>query len=323
MSDNELISVIVPIYNVEEYIKKCIDSIINQSYKNIEILLIDDGSTDKSGIICEKYREIDKRIRVIHQSNKGLSNARNVGINKATGNLLSFVDGDDYVDKNYLKELKNNMDICKSDISICNYYRVKDNNIYIPYIFNNNFICRGKEKYNYLEGEFTTITTIAWNKLYKKKLFNNLKYPENKIFEDAYIICELLKNANIISYLNKPLYYYVYRSNSIVCNFSEKHFDKIAAYNKRIAFLTKCGYNNLVIEEKNSKILTIIDFLFRLKINGIDNNKIERKFYRELIDTCKGIKWNDSTGKVKAFKILRNNYILLKTIKYKVLKLLN
>ncbi len=172
--ENELISVIVPIYNVDNYLEKCIDSIINQSYKNLEIILIDDGSTDDCGIICDKYKKNDERIIVIHKKNEGLSSARNKGLDIAKGNLISFIDGDDYIEHNMLATLKKNMEKYESDISICCCNHIKNNKKYNRFCNTSikEFVSEGKCKYLNMYNEYSPLSNCVWNKLYKKEIFN-------------------------------------------------------------------------------------------------------------------------------------------------------
>ena len=320
MMNNELISVIVPIYNVDKYLEKCINSIINQTYNNLEIILIDDGSTDNSGKICDKYKNMDNRIIVIHCDNKGLSCARNKGLDIAKGDLFSFVDSDDYIEPNMIEELKNNMDEFNSDISICNINYLKNQKRKILYkdVFRKDFISKEKEKFKNIQNDFSSLTVYAWNKLYKKELFNNIRYPEGKIYEDSYVLCDILDKANIVSYTLKPLYNYVYRSESIVNNFSIKHFDKIDSFNKKIEFLTKKGYDDLISEEKNRKMNCLIINLSKMKRYGIKNKEAWDKYYKELVNINKEVKWKGSTKYNKFYKVFRKPSISILAFALKV-----
>ena len=313
----KLISVIVPIYNVENYLEKCINSIINQSYNNLEIILVDDGSTDNCGIICDMYKEIDNRIIVIHKSNGGLSSARNVGLDISKGDLISFVDSDDYIEKTFLEELKNNMDKYKSDISVCNYYRVKNNNLTIGIINNNEdeYVLTDKDKFENIVNNYRV---CVWNKLYKKSIFKNIRFPDGRIFEDRYVICDILNEAMAISYFNKPLYYYVYRSNSIVNKYDLNYIDIINAYNKQIEFYIKKGYHDLIRQEQNNKMNSIIENISKMKIYKINDKGIYNKYYRELVNTNKDVKWKDASNKVKLFKIFRKSSINVFSVMYKI-----
>ena len=197
----ELISVIIPIYNVERFLEKCIESIIKQTYKKIEIFLIDDGSTDQSGIICDKYKKKDKRISVIHKKNEGVSIARNVGIENANGKYITFVDADDYLEKDMYKKLIEVFENPTIDISMCNFfmeYLEKD----IRANKNSNYIYNKKELMNKI---FLTdyFCGFVWNKIYKTSIIK-----KNKIFFKNNIhICEdLLFNCQYFSFIKKGFY---------------------------------------------------------------------------------------------------------------------
>ena len=305
--DEKLISVIVPIYNVEKYLEKCIDSIINQTYKNLEIILIDDGSTDKSGNICDKYKKYDSRIVVIHENNCGLSYARNKGLDLAKGQLISFVDSDDSLELNMLEVLMNNMYKYDSDISICNYFYIKDNDKKIC-VNNSNlkdFSSFGREKFDNIYNEYKSLAVVVWNKLYKREIFDEIRFPNGKIYEDAFVICDILDNSKRVSYTLKPLYNYVYRANSIINTFAVNHFNRIDAFNKRISFYAKNGYDDLVYDEKNRKTDVLINYLIKMKNNNIKDKETYNKYYKELVETNKEVKWKGSTKYVKFYKVLR------------------
>ncbi len=226
-------------------LKKCLDSLVLQTYVNIEVILIDDGSTDNSGAICDEFASMDSRIVVIHKENEGLSSARNTGLDIAKGSLICFVDGDDYIEPNMIEELKNNLNKYNSDMSICDYYyhyKDKTNRC----LNNDNFspeVISDIEQFYILFNDYKNLSTVAWNKLYKRELFDNLRYPIGKVHEDAYIICELLDRAKSISFVKKPLYNYVYRVDSLSHTISLKKFeDKIGSNDAKIAFFNKRGY---------------------------------------------------------------------------------
>ena len=211
----ELISIIVPVYNVEKYLEKCVKSIIQQTYENIEIILVDDGSKDNSGKICDELEQKDNRIKVIHKENGGLSDARNAGLKIATGKYIGFVDSDDYIQEDMFETLYKLNKENNSDISIVSYYEIYNEKV---------ISVRDSKKLEILNKidaikELlidTKIQSYAWNKLFKRELFNNIEFPTNKNFEDIATTLLLFERANKIVLLEDPKYYYSRRDDSIV-----------------------------------------------------------------------------------------------------------
>ena len=216
---SELITVIIPVYNVERYIIKCIDSVIFQTYTNLEILLIDDGSTDESGKICDTYVKKDKRIKVSHKTNGGLSSARNCGLNHATGEYIAFIDSDDFVKNNFIQTLYERIIIEKSDIAVCNFDYVDENGNIVPeyplIAADEKQLLNKKQFWEsfFLHG---AVNVVAWNKLYKKSIFDSVRYFEGHIHEDVFIIPEIIEQVKWISFVKESLYCYLKRDNSIV-----------------------------------------------------------------------------------------------------------
>ncbi len=209
-----LISIIVPVYNVEKYLERCILSIINQSYSNIEIIIVNDGSTDGSEDIINKYKKEDSRIKSIYQENGGLSSARNTGIDCCNGEYIMFVDSDDYIHANMTKTLYTNMIENDADISVCDFYWDYDDKIIQETNTNECHFYTGDEVIFQLRDN-NLITVVAWNKLYKKELWDDLRYPNGRIHEDEYVIHKLLEKCKGIVYTNDKLYYYIKRGESI------------------------------------------------------------------------------------------------------------
>ena len=229
-SKNPLISVIIPVYKVEQYLHKCIDSVINQTYSNLEIILVDDGSPDNCGMICDEYSQKDSRIRVIHKENGGLSDARNAGLDIATGDYIGFVDSDDYISIDMYSVLIQVLLQTNTDISMCGMYDIFEGKTTIS--------CNG-DKIEILSPSDGLRTCIyeqkirmcACNKLYKKNIFDTLRYPKGKTYEDAYIISDIFLIVSKASVIYKPLYYYYHRPMSITTSsFSASDLDKIEAY---------------------------------------------------------------------------------------------
>lgn len=202
----KIISVIVPIYNSEKYLNKCIDSILNQSYKNFELILIDDGSKDNSLSICNKYAALDSRVKVHHKENEGIAKTRNYGLQVACGEYITFVDSDDYVDNNFLKLLFEAIEENHCELSICSFARFMDSKI----IHNNTEESRVVDKSD-LELLFFTDSNIGkanWNKLYKARLLGNMQFPDICLGEDYVFNFEYLKKVKKVAIINNELYYY-------------------------------------------------------------------------------------------------------------------
>ena len=225
---NPLISVIVPIYKVEEYLDKCVDSIVNQTYTNLEIILVNDGSPDNCPKMCDEWAKKDNRIKVIHKENGGLSDARNAGIDIANGDYITFIDSDDYIELNYVEFLYNNLIQNNADISMGKQYVKYPNktlntgsgNIYVL----NPHDCLEKMLY----GEDFDVS--AWAKLYKRELFKDIRYPKGRIFEDAATTYKLIDKSNMVVLNSQPIYNYIMRGNSIInAEFKENKFELITS----------------------------------------------------------------------------------------------
>lgn len=214
--NNDLISIVIPVYNVEKYLDECIQSLQKQTYTNIEIILVDDGSTDNSGMICDKYAKTDFRIKVIHKQNGGMSDARNVGIDNATGKYIQFIDSDDYFKEDLIESLYK--DICENnaDIALCSHYIVTGNNITTDATYEKRMYTREEVIQEFLLD--TKIRAYVWNKLFKKSLFDEIKFPVGRVFEDQLIIPKLFAKADKIILNDIPLYYYRQREGSVLHN---------------------------------------------------------------------------------------------------------
>lgn len=243
-----LISVIIPVYNVEKYIKECVGSIIAQSYCNIEVLLIDDGSTDSSGKICDQLAISDDRIVVIHKNNKGLSDTRNIGILRSRGEYLYFLDSDDYVAPNTLELLMNLCQSNNADIAITGLQRVFDKK---KELFNSN-----EDQFILLEPEDAIKKMLmcdgfcheATGKLFHRTLWNEIQFPINKLYEDYATIYKIISMSKKIVFCMTPKYYYRIRSDSIM---------------------------NSKIEERNLMLMNVSDEVTAFIINAYPNSKDE------------------------------------------------
>lgn len=214
------ISVIIPVYNVEKYLKRCLDSVINQTYKNLEIILIDDGSTDKSGNICDEYAAKDKRIIVIHKENGGLSDARNKGLDICTGDYISFIDSDDWIENGFYEYVVNN--VKDNDLLIFDYYITNGKNSkWIKY--KNAEVELSKEKC-LIELAKAKLQSYTCNKIYKLDLFDNIRFPKGRNYEDQAIIHLIIDKCNKIRYYDKAFYYYYQNLNGITHTVNYKNY---------------------------------------------------------------------------------------------------
>ena len=232
------ISVIIPVYNVEKYIHRCVDSILRQSYTDFELILVDDGSPDNCGTICDEYAQKDSRIRVIHQKNAGLSAARNAGIDWVFANSnsqwLTFIDSDDWIHPHYLHTLLHAATSTNLPLSICGIVRTTGE---VPTILDHQFTPTlwDAEEF-FIEHHVNAI--VACGKLYKKETFRNIRYPAGKIHEDEFTTHKLLFATNKIVVVEAPMYYY-YQNNSGItgASWTPKRLDVLAALSKRVDFL--------------------------------------------------------------------------------------
>lgn len=277
------ISVIVPVYNIEEYLCQCIESIISQTLSDIEIILIDDGSTDKSGMICDDYSVRDERVRVIHKKNEGLSCARNDGIKASTAKYIMFVDGDDWVDPDFCYvpfevAIKNN-----ADLVLFSHKRINKDGCGFP--------VKTKMASGFLNAEqaiyySVSVTNAVWVGLYRKDLFDSVKFPEGKLYEDVAVFHRLIHNAKKVYLLNKYLYYRrVGRAGSITTALETRnHPDMREMFVNKINDLISWGYEDFA---KQCALSMIINYGW--KENG-------QEWFARI---CKELQWSDD----------RNNYI--------------
>ncbi len=235
-----LISVIIPVYNVEKYLSDCLDSVLKQSYRNLEILLVDDGSTDRSGSICEEYTGKDKRIRVIHQENAGVSMARNTGITACRGDYVGFVDSDDLIHERMFERLLDELEKNQADLSVCDLLRFKDESELLQKREDENAIIYSKEQYlkKFFKIGSQTIEYYPWNKLYKRSLLRDDQYPKGvRDGEDIFATLKAILRAEKIAAFDEKLYFYRENPNSVTASFSEKDLGLIDVWNQVYAYM--------------------------------------------------------------------------------------
>jgi len=281
------VSVIVPIYKVEDYLSRCVDSIVNQTYKNIEIILVDDGSPDLCGKICDDYSLKYSRIRVIHKTNGGLSDARNYGLAAARGKFILFVDSDDYIDLDAIERMvllakENTLDIICGDS-----YRTIVNNSNST--VNRTKLFGGTVEKKVCTGEEYLVECInkkkysvaVWTRMYSTDLIktNDLYFKKDLLHEDEIWTPRVLLAAKRVGYIKMPFYHYLIRNNSItqIENRKKHVLDVLGTCNE-----LEAEYNNRPISESNKRILK--DYLARLYINTSTFGKYENNFYTKVIE---------------------------------------
>ena len=246
----EKITVIVPVYNVENYLEKCLDSLINQTYKNLEIIVINDGSTDNSGEICQEYAQKDNRIVYIEKENGGQSEARNMGLDRMTGSYVTFVDSDDWVELDYVETLYKKITEYRADIAVGNYYSFNESEgMYYFHIFGDSYYEKVYDNVSIFENlyesqEMKSFALISvWGKLYKADLFKQLRFDIGKLGEDGYLNQKIYLLAEKTIYLNKGLYAYRQREGSSSRIWTEKWMHALVdAMSERITLLANMGY---------------------------------------------------------------------------------
>ncbi len=308
--DNKLISIIVPVYNVEKYLRRSINSIINQTYKNLEIILVDDGSTDRSGDICDEYAKLDKRVKVIHKENSGQAGAINLALDCAKGEYIGFSDPDDYINRNFYKNLYILAEKYNTDITECSMIKVKEeedvDKVYIEEfeiqdneeveIFDSIGGLRklfGEDFAEYLE------TIVKVNKIYKKEVFENIRFSEVRIYEEWGTMYKLYYNTKKNLKLHKVQYVYVQRKTSTVNRpFSEERLLMLDGIEYCINLAKKIHLNNLVLDCYRKYFETVIRFLDMIK----DKNTINREGLKIKLVELFEIKYKEAMNIVNSDK---------------------
>jgi len=291
-SSQELISVVVAVYNIEAYVERCVRSLMAQTYGRLEILLVDDGSTDGSGALCDALTKEDPRIRVLHKENGGLSDARNAGVKIASGSLIAFVDGDDWVEPGMYADLYACIRDFDAPIAVCRYRQ-----IYLKKTIDGStskaVVLEGSEALEQFiaENDAVPLRNAAWNKLYRRELMGELRFPEGKLYEDIVYTTKLLARADRLVYLDRAEYNYVCeREGSIMGKgLGERIFtDQIPAYREKEAFLRSIGREDLAWQHRYFFYKRLLLYYNRCLREGSGRGvpagmKQEQKRYRERI----------------------------------------
>lgn len=283
---NHKVSVIIPIYKVEKQLHRCINSIIQQTYKNVEIILVNDGSPDNCGKIADDYAQLDPRIKVFHKENGGLSDARNYGMTFVTGKFTLFVDSDDWLDINSIKEMVNMGDKYDVDVVQSSYYYayndylLYDNRYYSiehpPILLDNRTLML-----ELIRNE--KVKNFAWGKLYKTSLIKDIPFKKGVLFEDVFWAHKVMHKVNRYLILHKPMYFYMQRKDSIVANFSSRNLDMIKGLKERHDFI-EAFYKELTFESYKVILKTsLIHYNLLLKYREKDRGSLLRKEINDYI----------------------------------------
>lgn len=318
ITDKRLISVIVPVYNVQDYLPQCLDSISNQTYGNIEVIIVNDGSTDESGAIAKAYCDKDDRFTYIAQKNQGLSAARNTGIDNAKGEYLAFVDSDDWLGEDYLEKLYNAIIMQNSDMAVCGFVVEDGSDSTSSKNFDTSMLYSKEAAMKCLSNIFQKedlLMVVAWNKLYRKELFKNIRYPVGKIHEDEFIAHRLIDASENIIAVDDALYHYRVRDNSITSGQTAQklnHLDILEAQRDRVECCDKCMYNSVFVNIVYSFFETVTECIVRYSEESYKAMPVRRTIFKNSIGVL--LKW----GRVLPRKYrLECWYKLFFTRKYK------
>ncbi|MFD1031917.1 glycosyltransferase family 2 protein [Metaplanococcus flavidus] len=292
------ISVILPIYNVEEYLPKCINSVRNQTYENLEIILVNDGSTDRCGLICELHAALDTRIKVIHKDNGGLSDARNAGMEAATGDFVAFVDSDDWIDEDMYEVLYRLSSQYDADIAMCRVREFSDLGI-LDESTDDIVVCGGEEALMLMvtrDNNYKLEHGIV-NKLIKKELLQNFKFPVGKLTEDLYFTPPLIYASKKCVYIDTGKYNYLTDRQGSIMNskVSEKMIaNELEGYQELERFLSSKGIQSCIAKVREVFLKRLLHFHYEVKISSLENKKdllidLEKTFYTNFIKPDKNL----------------------------------
>lgn len=289
---SDLVSIIIPVYNAEVYLQRCVTSLLRQTYKQIEIILVDDGSPDNSGTICDEYAKIDKRVRVIHKANGGAATARNKGLDEARGKYICFVDADDYVSCEYIETLYNLLVENNADIAQCDYLLTFKGDSQMPQEKKiiSNYTAIEMLKLFQIENDFRIKIVVVWNKIYKREIFDDIRFPEGIIYEDEAIIPKILFKAKRITDTTEKLCAYFMSENSVMrSGFSLKRLDYLSALQERISFYEKVELGEFYYCDLQKYIASASSLYTKVSDKGIRKllKKRIREYYRIFMkSTC-------------------------------------
>lgn len=319
--ESNLVSVIVPVYNVEKYLEKCVNSIINQTYKNLELILVDDGSKDNSSKICDELAKKDKRIIVIHQENQGVSSARNTGLDICKGSFVTFIDSDDYIEKEYLSIMIEKLYKNNADLVICGYNQIMSLNIEKHTV---GFDTEISQK-DFTKGLLTQ-KGYGMNacKLYKREIIGNIRFDkELTVGEDTYFILNISKNLKKCLCITEILYNYNVNSESIVRKYNKNYLDNYMKSSKKIKEFVINNFDNTELNKltNNYIIFTLTLVIINYCCNKERNQGKIFKQAKEIRSICSIKEYKEALKNIsiKDFSKLRQVMILLIKMKMFIL----
>ena len=277
----DLISVIVPVYKVEQYLDRCVESIVNQTYQHLEIILVDDGSPDRCPEMCDEWAEKDSRIKVIHKENGGLSDARNAGLKAATGQYIAFVDSDDWIDKTFIDYLYRAITDTGADLSACDVCFVPDGEELPDCMesFGTVQTCFPEEAIGeLLKG--SSFRATVWNKIYKAELLYGETFEIGRLHEDEFFSYRIFDKCSRLAFVDLPLYCYRQRADSIMSTYSIGHLDALEAYSRRLELL-KHKYPDLYRRDKVLFCVACLNLYCDALMHQFDNNIVARNRIKE------------------------------------------
>lgn len=295
-----LVSIIIPVYNVKKYLPRCMESVLAQSLREFEVLLVDDGSTDGSGALCDEYARADERVQVFHQENGGLSQARNTGLAHAKGEYLTFVDSDDFLHPQFLMELVTLLRDTGAQVSVCRYLPVEEGAEPIEESQGpaQSPVClSGRQAVEKIVLESRRFMITAWGKLYSAGLAQWLRFPQGRLHEDEFVTYKVFFQAQKVAVSSKRYYYYLQRGGSIIRqSFQEKRLDKLDALREAVSFFEQRGEQQLSRAAKKRYLLNVQIAWYRVHAGMKNSRELQRRlqrehgeFYRENWKDVKGI----------------------------------
>ncbi len=323
--EKEKISIVIPAYNVEKYIEHCLESVIHQTYKNLQIILVDDGATDKTSEICDRYAKIDNRIEVIHKPNGGLADARNKGLERVNGEYIAFLDSDDYIYPTFYEELYDLLKKYEADIAECDFLRIDiDNKEKSEQLISEENAKRKieEEVTNNIEAlkllygiklEPYVKKVVVWNKLYKREIYEKIRFPLGKLHEDEYTTYKALFNANKIISTNRVLHGYMQTKNSIMRQeIKQKRIDDtLDAYVQVVEFFKKQNLPELEMKARRRSLENCIELVGKIIQGNGTNAKMQveeisnvyKKNGKQYIECLKNSEIDENENKIVQFLI--------------------